>query len=90
MKRFLVAVLMISAVLGVGYIEHNYTRPDCEVIWIRDNVVGFEDKCGFYWEWEMAENEEFAVGDRADLKMNDNFSSGYIGDDIITKIVRAE
>ena len=81
-------VLVFVLLLGVfGYIEHNYTRKDCEVIQICDGIATFEDKCGFHWDWKIEENEYFEVGDFVDLKMNDNYSSGYVDDDVITKVV---
>lgn len=81
-------VLVFVLMFGVcSYIEHNYTRKDCEIVRVENGVVTFEDKCGFYWDWENGENEYFEVGDFVDLKMNDNCSSGYVGDDVITKVV---
>ena len=87
MKKVLVGVLLIAMVSVVGYVEHNYTRRDCEVIQINDGFVTFEDKCGFTWDWEIKENEYFEVGDFVDLRMNDRCSDSYVHDDKITKII---
>ena len=88
-KRILVAVVLIGMVCGACYLEHNYTRKNCEVVQVNDGWVTFKDKTGFYWDWED-KNREFEVGDFADLKMYDNCSSAYNGDDVIKNVVRAE
>ena len=87
MKKILIGGLLLAMVTTVSHAEHNYTRKDCEVIRVENGVVTFEDKCGFYWNWEIEENEYFEVGDFVDLKMNDNCSTSYVDDDVITKII---
>ena len=87
MKKIALSLAFVLTFGVACYIEHNYTRKDCEVVRVENGVVKFKDKCGFYWDWEMKENEYFEVGDFVDLKMNDNCSSGYVDDDIITKVV---
>ena len=87
MKKIALGLVLVLLFGTACYIEHNYTRKDCEVVRVENGIVGFEDKCGFYWDWEIEENEYFEVGDFVDLKMNDSCSSGYVGDDVITKVV---
>lgn len=87
MKKIALGLVLVLLFGTVCYIEHNYTRKDCEVVRVENGIVRFKDKCGFYWDWEIEENEYFEVGDFVDLKMNDSYSSGYVGDDVITKVV---
>lgn len=87
MKKILVGALLVAMFGVVGYVEHNYTRKDCEVIQINDGIVTFEDKCGFVWDWKIKENEYFEIGDFVDLRMNDHCSNSYVHDDEITKII---
>ena len=87
MKKIIVAVLVIGAVLGISYFEHNYTREECEVIQICDGIVTVVDGCGFTWDFEK-ENNDLEVGDFVTLKMFDNISSANIEDDVITKIIK--
>lgn len=87
MKKIALGLVLVLLFGTACYIEHNYTRKDCEVVRVENGIVRFKDKCGFYWDWEIEENEYFEVGDFVDLKMNDSYSSGYVGDDVITKVV---
>ena len=87
MKKILIAVLILGLFCGACYIEHNYTRTDCEVIEASSMGALIEDRCGFTWYYE---GEGFEVGDLVDLKMHDNFTSSNIDDDEIKKVVRAE
>jgi hypothetical protein len=87
MKKVLVGMLLLGLFLGATYVAHNYTRKDCEVVMVENGVVRFEDNCGFYWDWEIEENEYFEVGDFVDLKMHDNCTGGNVEDDTITKVV---
>ena len=87
MKKLVLGLMALVLFAGACHFEHNYTRHDCEVVQICDGIATFEDKCGFYWDWEIEENEYFEVGDLVDLKMYDKYTSAYVGDDVITKIV---
>lgn len=88
MKKVVSGVLMVALfvgmLLGVGYIEHNYTRKDCVVINSTDTGMLIEDGCGFTWYWE---GEGYEVGTIVDLKMYDNITSAYVDDDIIKAVV---
>lgn len=86
-KRVIVVILVICVLCAMNYYEHNYTRQDCEIVSVANGIVRFEDRCEQFWDWEIAPGEHFEVGDRVDLKMHDNFTSGYICDDEITKVV---
>ena len=81
MKKIALGLVLVLLFGTACYIEHNYTRKDCEVVRVENGIVRFEDKCGFYWDWEIEEDEYFEVGDF------DSCSSGYVGDDVITKVI---
>ena len=82
----LVAV-MFFALLGVaGYVEHHYTRTDCVVVSVEEQLVTVEDRCGYVWCYEV-EEEAPRVGDVVDLKMFTNTTDGYIYDDEVVGVV---
>ena len=87
MKQFicgLLVVLVFTFIVGcVGGIEHNYIRPDCEVIAVGRGVVTVEDKGGNVWEFE---GSGYCVGDKVDLKMHTNFTHNTFEDDYIVKV----
>lgn len=82
------AVLLLIGFVGACHVEHNYTRKECAVIAATDTGAIFEDACGWQWYWEYEEGEQFKVGEVANLKMHDNFTSAYIDDDVIKKVVK--
>ena len=84
MKNILIATLIVGALCGAGYYEHNYTRKDCEVIQIDNGWATIQDKGGFTWDYK---NGNLNVGDVVDLKMHDNNTISYIYDDIIKTVV---
>lgn len=84
MKKILTVILVVGAIYGACYYEHNYTRKECEVIQVNDGVVTVEDSCGFVWDFK---GNELKVGDIVDLKMYDNSTSTYINDDIVKDVV---
>lgn len=86
----LVTMLMLVAVftgmLGAcGYIETHYTREDCVVTSVDDNVVEVEDQCGYVWCYEV-EDEAPSVGTHVDLKMHTNNTDNNIYDDMILDV----
>lgn len=85
MKKILIALLAIGCVASVGYYEQHYTRKDCEVVRITNNVVTVEDQCGYSWQFE---DEGYAIGDVVDLKMFSGATASNIADDKIVKVVK--
>ena len=85
MKKILILVLVLGSFFGASYYEHNYTRYDCKVVEASPYGAIFEDRCG--WTWAV-EGEGYEIGQIADLKMYDNFTSAYIDDDVIKKVVK--
>lgn len=45
-----VFVLMLSA---CSYVEHHYTREDCTVVAVAEDVVTVEDRQGYVWEYTV-------------------------------------
>ena len=87
MSKVLVTLLIVSSFVGASQFEHKYTREDCEVIQICDKCVTFEDRMGETWDWYDEENQ-FSIGDKADLKMHDNYTSAYIYDDKAMRVIK--
>lgn len=85
MKKILGLVLILGLFCAVSHYEHNYTRYDCKVVEASPKGAIFEDRCG--WTWAV-EGEGYEVGQIADLKMHDSFTSAYIDDDVIKKVVK--
>jgi hypothetical protein len=87
MKQFIFSlILVIAFVMAVGCaggIEHNYTRPDCEVIAVGRGVVTVEDKGGNVWEFE---GSGYCIGDKVDLKMHTNLTHNTCADDYIVDV----
>lgn len=85
MKNIIIATLIISMFGGASYYEHNYARENCKVIQSINNTVRVEDQCGFIWDVVA---DGLKAGDIVTLKMDDNNTSSYIFDDIITDVVK--
>lgn len=83
-KKIVAIVLLICGALIISYYEHNYTREDCKVVAVEDDVITFEDGCGLEWS---AYAEGLQIGDKVSLKMNDNNTNSCVTDDKITDII---
>lgn len=79
-------VLVMIGIYGyANYIEHNYTREDCRVVYINEEgVATIEDKQGWLWK---SDRPDLKVGDIVDLKMYDPYLTSKVSDDIIKKII---
>lgn len=85
MKKILIVVVLLGLFCGVSYCEHNYIRYNCKVIEASPYSAILEDRSG--WTWTV-EGEGYEIGQIVDLKMHDNFTSAYIDDDIIKKVIK--
>lgn len=82
----LIICMIFAVLLGVpGYIEHNYKREDCKVVWITDGKVTVQDKAGLRWRFD--DDGTYDVGDVVTLKMHTNYTSP-VGDDTIKEVIR--
>lgn len=84
MKKIIIPLLFISLFSGANYIEQHYTRKNCKVIDIENNIVTVEDAVGYTWTFE---DEGYVKGDVVNLKMFTNGTEN-INDDIILKVER--
>lgn len=83
----ILTVIMLFAILGVcSYAEHRYTREDCVVVSVEEQLVTVEDRVGYVWSYE-AEGEAPRVGDVVDLKMYTNLTHNTIYDDEVVDVV---
>jgi hypothetical protein len=87
MKQFIFSLILVVAFIMVvgcaGRIEHNYTRPDCEVIAIKQGTITVQDKGGNVWQFE---GWGYHIGDKVDLKMHTNFTHNTSADDYIVDV----
>lgn len=87
MKKFIIATLIIGGVVFASYTEHHYTRKDCKVVKVNNNVVTVEDISGNLWVFE---DEGYSVNDTVNLKMFTGISKNDISDDTITKVIKVD
>ena len=76
------ATLFVSIGVG-GYIEHNYTLKDCEVVRVYQDKTVVRDQAGNLWEFV---SNDYTPGVHVDLKMHTNFTHGTFTDDIVTDV----
>lgn len=94
MKKLVLGLMALVLFAGACHFEHNYTRHDCEVTHKNDCIIEVVDKCGESWSWQAETEEEIELyrslelGDNVDIKMHDAFTSAYIGDDVIKKMIK--
>lgn len=91
MKRvqsIIFAIILIGGFCFCSYYEHHYTRENCVVTKVENNVITVKDKCDYFWEFES--DKGFAKGDKVNLKMFDNCSDCYVEDDEIVKVIKAK
>lgn len=80
----LAAILTIGILCGFNSLEHNYTRENCEVIEVNDEIITVEDKGGLQWAFK---GNGFKVGDFVDLEMFDSNTTAYVYDDVVKNAV---
>lgn len=87
MKKTLIALVLVVLFAMCCYMEHHYTRNNCEVVEIEGTVVTVEDECGYLWSYEVeAEDDVPRVGEYVDLVMYTNLTDNNIYDDVIERV----
>lgn len=76
-------MIMIICLSPIGYAMNHYTRYDCVVYSVEDNVVTVEDNGGQLWSFIAEDNHNYKKFDKVDLKMYNNGTEDNIQDDII-------
>lgn len=84
-KTVVVVMVMVAMLAACSYVEHHYTRKDCEIVRVEGTVVTVEDKAGYLWDYEV-EGTAPVVGERVDLVMYTNLTDSYIYDDEIVGV----
>lgn len=79
----LVVIIMFAAAGIGGYVEHNYTLKDCEVIKVYQDKTVVEDQSGNLWEFV---SNNYTPGVYVDLKMHTNFTHETFTDDIVVDV----
>lgn len=92
LKKIIIGVVALVAIIGAMYYTHNYKRTDCTIVKKSDGILTIQDKSGFNWYWyaEGDSSWEFyktmSVGDKVTLDMYDNGTENIIEDDVIKGI----
>jgi hypothetical protein len=83
MKKMVIIIALMLAVVGANFVDTHYTRENCEVVSYIEDVVVVEDQQGHHWSFK---GEGYEVGELVDLKMNTNGTDSYIADDIVEEV----
>ena len=70
----------------IGYSETHYTRKDCVVVSVTDDVVVAKDSSDRLWSFYTTEDSELKVNDIIDLKMYNNHTDSIIDDDEVVDV----
>lgn len=83
----LVCVLLV-AILSATF-TREYTRS-AYVDNVKGEIVRLVDGRGHIWEWEKEENESFNLGEKVNLRFDNNGTDEEVTDDIIIRIEKIE
>lgn len=81
MKKLCIIMIMIICMATIGYSTNYYTRYDCVVYSIEDNIITVEDNNGQLWNFIAEDNHIYKKFDKVDLKMYNNGTEDNIQDD---------
>lgn len=73
--------ILIATLMACNYIEHHYTREQCEVLAVEGSFVEVEDRVGYTWTFFTEEENELRAGEVVDIKMYTNLTHEDIFDD---------
>lgn len=76
-----VIAVFVATLMICNYIEHHYTREQCEVLAVSGTLVEVEDRAGYTWTFYTEEENEVRVGEVVDVKMYTNLTHEDIFDD---------
>lgn len=79
---FACATILLAFILHAAF-GWDYTRRDCEVVNVIGNDVYVVDESGRTWTFE---GHGYRVGEKVDLRMDDNGTPDYIADDTIKAV----
>ena len=89
LKKIIIGVVALVAIMGAMYSTHNYERTDCKIVAKCDGELTIQDKGGHCWCWYADSDSEWesykavSIGDKVTLNMYDNGTENNIEDDII-------
>lgn len=76
-----VIAVFVATLMICNYIEHHYTREQCEVLAVSGTLVEVEDRVGYTWTFYTEEDNELRAGEVVDVKMYTNLTHEDIFDD---------
>lgn len=85
-----VIAVFVATLMVCNYIEHHYTREQCEVLAVNGTLVEVEDRVGYTWTFYTEEENEVRVGEVLDVKMYTNLTHEDIFDDEVVNWKRSK
>lgn len=85
-----VIAVFVAILMTCNYIEHHYTREQCEVLAVNGTLVEVEDKVGYTWTFYTEEENELRAGEVVDVKMYTNLTHKDIFDDEVVDWERSK
>lgn len=88
--RLAFTVFAVIVTLGCGHhLEHHYTREQCEVLEVNEELVTVRDRAGYEWDF-YSEKNDLRVGEVVDLKMYTNLTHEDVFDDEVVNWKRSK
>ena len=84
--RLCMIIITVICLITIGYSMNYYTRYDCVVYSIEDNIITVEDNGGQLWSFIAEDNHSYKQFDKVNLKMHNNYTEDNIQDDIIMEV----
>lgn len=81
MLGLIVIAVFVATLMTCNYIEHHYTREQCEVLAVEGTLVEVKDKVGYTWTFYTKEDSELKIGEAVNIKMYTNLTHEDIFDD---------
>lgn len=86
MKSLCIIMILVIGFVLIGCSMDYYTRYDCVVYSIEDNIITVEDNGGQLWSFIAEDNHNYKQFDRVNLKMHNNYTEDNIKDDVILEV----
>ena len=90
MLGLIVIAVFVATLMTCNYIEHHYTREQCEVLAVEGTLVEVKDKVGYTWTFYTKENNELKIGEAVNIKMYTNLTHEDIFDDEVVDWERSK
>ena len=86
MKKFIAIVFTIILFSFCTYIENHYTKPECEIVKIDNEIVYVVDRLGNKLSFIDTEHK-YKIGETVNLRMSVHGTPDDSADDEIVKVI---